>query len=317
MRVVIPGGSGQVGTILARALHRDGHHVVVLSRAPTRAPWRVVSWDVATSGDWVQEVDGADVVVNLAGRSVNCRYTAGNLEKILRSRLDSTRAVGSAIARASRPPRVWLQASTATIYAHRYDAPNDEASGIIGGGEPDVPAYWAFSIRVAREWEQALAEADTPRTRRVAMRSAMVMSPDGGGIFDTLLTLARRGLGGRAGSGRQFMSWVHEHDFVKAVYWLIDNNAIDGAVNISSPNPLPQAEFMRILRRAAGVPIGLPAATWMLEIGAFFMRTDTELVLKSRRVIPGRLLESGFRFRFPDWPAAADDLVARWRASVR
>ncbi len=314
MRVVIPGGSGQVGTVLARAFQRDGHDVVVVSRSPAPAPWRVVSWDGASAGEWTNEVDGADVVVNLAGRSVNCRYTPGNMEAILRSRVDSTRAVGAAIARARRPPRVWLQASTATIYAHRFDAPNDEATGIIGGQEPDVPAYWAFSIRVAREWEAALAEADTPRTRRVAMRSAMVMSPDRGGIFDTLLTLARRGLGGRAGSGRQFMSWVHEHDFVNAVYWLVDNDGIDGVVNIASPNPLPQAEFMTILRRAAGIPFGLPAAAWMLEIGAFFMRTDTELVLKSRRVIPGRLLQSGFRFRFPDWPAAAGDLVARSRS---
>ncbi len=316
MRVVVPGGSGQVGTVLARAFHRDGHDVVVLSRRPARAPWSVVAWDAATIGDWSRELDGADLVVNLAGRSVNCRYTPGNMDEILRSRVDSTRVVGRAIARAERPPRVWLQASTATIYAHRYDAPNDEATGIIGGREPDVPRYWDFSIRVAREWEQALAEADTPRTRRVAMRSAMVMSPDRGGIFDTLLTLARRGLGGRAGSGRQYMSWVHEDDFVNAVYWLIDNDGIDGVVNIASPNPLPQEEFMRVLRQAAGVRIGLPATPWMLEIGAFFMRTDTELVLKSRRVVPGRLLEGGFRFRFPTWPEAADDLVTRSRTTA-
>jgi uncharacterized protein (TIGR01777 family) len=258
-------------------------------------------------------VDGADVVINLAGRSVNCRYTASNLEAILRSRVESTRAVGLAISSAERPPRVWLQASTATIYAHRADAPNDEATGIMGGGEPGVPRYWDFSIRVAREWEQALADADTPRTRRVAMRSAMVMSPDRGGIFDTLLTLVRRGLGGRAGDGRQYVSWVHDTDFVNAVSWLIGTDTIEGAVNIASPNPLPQAVFMRTLRKSAGVPIGLPATKWMLEIGAFFMRTDTELVLKSRRVVPGRLLAGGFRFRFPEWPAAAADLVGRSR----
>jgi uncharacterized protein (TIGR01777 family) len=245
---------------------------------------------------------------------VNCRYTASNLEAILRSRVESTRAVGLAISSAERPPRVWLQASTATIYAHRADAPNDEATGIIGGGEPGVPRYWDFSIRVAREWEQVLADADTPRTRRVAMRSAMVMSPDRGGIFDTLLTLVRRGLGGRAGDGRQYMSWVHDTDFVNAVSWLIGTDTIEGAVNIASPNPLPQAAFMRILRESAGVPVGLPATKWMLEIGAFSMRTDTELVLKSRRVVPGRLLAGGFRFRFPEWPAAAADLVGRSRA---
>jgi uncharacterized protein (TIGR01777 family) len=313
MRVVIPGGSGQVGTVLARALHRDGHQVVVVSRTPHRAPWQVVPWDGRALGAWAGEVDGADVVINLAGRSVNCRYTASNLEAILRSRVESTRAVGQAISSAERPPRVWLQASTATIYAHRADAPNDEATGIMGGGEPGVPRYWDFSIRVAREWEQALADADTPRTRRVAMRSAMVMSPDRGGIFDTLLTLVRRGLGGRAGDGRQYVSWVHDTDFVNAVSWLIGTDTIEGAVNIASPNPLPQAVFMRTLRKSAGVPVGLPATKWMLEIGAFFMRTDTELVLKSRRVVPGRLLAGGFRFRFPEWPAAAADLVGRSR----
>jgi uncharacterized protein (TIGR01777 family) len=273
----------------------------------------VVPWDGRTVGAWARELEGSDVVINLAGRSVNCRYTARNLDAILRSRVESTRAVGEAIARANPPPRVWLQASTATIYAHRYDVANDEATGRIGGGEPGVPRYWDFSIRVAREWERALADADTPRTRRIAMRSAMVMSPDRGGIFHTLLTLVRRGLGGRAGDGRQYMSWVHDADFVNAVYWLIDTESVDGAINIASPNPLPQSEFMRVLRTAAGVPIGLSATTWMLELGAFFMRTDTELVLKSRRVVPGRLLEGGFRFRFPEWPAAAADLIGRTR----
>ena len=316
MRVVLPGGSGQVGTLLARAFQRKGHDVVVLSRRPEAAPWRVVAWDAAGNGDWSREVDGADVVINLAGRNVNCRYTPRNMDEILRSRVDSTRAVGEAISRADRPPRVWLQASTATIYAHRYDAANDDITGRIGGREPDVPAYWAFSIRVATEWEKALADADVPRTRRVAMRSAMVMSPDRGGIFDTLMTLVRRGLGGRAGDGRQYMSWVHDEDFVNAVDWLIDHD-IEGAVNIMSPYPLPQAEFMRILRQAAGVPIGLPATTLMLQIGAVFMRTDTELILKSRRVFPRRLLDAGFTFRFPQWRDAAHDLISRHGGKTR
>jgi uncharacterized protein (TIGR01777 family) len=300
-----------VGTVLARAFHRQGDDVVVLSRRPEAAPWRVVPWDAATAGDWAREIDGADVVINLAGRNVNCRYTPRNMAEILRSRVDSTRAVGQAIARAQRPPRVWLQASTATIYAHRYDAANDDVTGRIGGSEPDVPKYWAFSIKVATEWEKALTDANVPATRRVAMRSAMVMSPDPGGIFDTLLTLVRRGLGGRAGNGRQYISWVHEEDFVAAVRWLIDRREISGAVNISSPHPLPQAEFMRILQEAAGVRIGLPATELMLRIGAIFMRTDTELILKSRRVVPRRLLEGGFTFQFPHWPEAARDLCRR------
>ena len=149
MKVVIPGGSGQVGTILARSLHAEGHEVVILSRAPGAAPWRFVDWDAKTLGNWAREIDGADVVINLAGRSVNCRYNAENRREILASRVDSTRVVGEAVAAAARPPRVWLQASTATIYAHRYDAANDEATGIIGGAEPDVPETWRFSIDVA------------------------------------------------------------------------------------------------------------------------------------------------------------------------
>ena len=259
------------------------------------------------------EIDGCDAVINLAGRSVNCRYNAANRRDILESRVRSTRIVGEAIARAAHPPRVWLQASTATIYRHRYDAANDERSGILGGGEAGAPSSWQFSIDVARAWERTFAEAVTPRTRKVALRSAMTMSPDAGGVFDTLLGLVRVGLGGSAGDGRQFMSWIHDEDFVAAVRWLIEREAIDGIVNVASPNPLPNAEFMRLLRQAAGVPFGLPAREWMLEIGAVFMRTETELVLKSRRVVPGRLLEHGFKFRFPDWEGAAVDLCRRWK----
>ena len=285
--------------------------MVVLSRRPDVRPWRVVAWDGATLGDWQREIDGCDVVINLAGRSVNCRYTAANREEILQSRVLSTRVVGQAIATAARQPRVWLQASTATIYAHRYDSPNDEHSGILGGGEPSAPDSWRFSIDVARAWERAFEEAVTDGTRKVALRSAMTLSPDPGGVFDTLLGLARRGLGGRAGDGRQFMSWIHHEDFIAAVRWLIERDDIDGAVNVAAPNPLPNAEFMRILREACGVPFGLPANKWMLEIGAVFMRTETELILKSRRVVPARLLEHGFAFTYPDWRSAAHDLCQR------
>lgn len=186
MKVVIPGGSGQVGTILARAFHGDGHQVVVLSRRPGARPWRVVAWDGATLGGWQTEIDGCDAVINLGGRSVNCRYTAANREEILQSRVVSTRVVGQAIARASRKPRVWLQASTATIYAHRYDSPNDEHSGILGGNEPTAPSAWRFSIEVARAWERAFEDAVTESTRKIALRSAMTLSPDPGGIFDAL-----------------------------------------------------------------------------------------------------------------------------------
>lgn len=317
MKVVIPGGAGQVGSMLARAFVSDGHEVVVLSRQPQQAPWRMVVWDGRTLGDWTNELEHANVVINLAGRSVNCRYTAANCRAIIDSRVDSTRVLGMAIARTKRPPPLWLQASTATIYAHRYDAPNDEATGILGGNEPGVPETWRFSIDVATQWEKALDEAFTPQTRKVKLRSAMTMSPDAGGVFDTLLGLVRRGLGGRSGDGHQFVSWIHEEDFVRAIYWLIEHKEVDGAVNLAAPNPLPNAEFMRILREAWGISFGLPATDWMLEVGAVFMRTETELILKSRRVVPKRLLQQGFTFKFPEWLEAAQDLCRRWRDSQK
>lgn len=317
MKVVIPGGSGQVGTILARALQAGGHEVVVLSRGAKPASWRVVLWDGQSPGPWAAELEGADAVINLAGHTVNCRYNKANRRLIMDSRVKPTRVIGQSIAHAARPPRVWLQASTATIYAHRFDAPNDESTGIIGGTEPDVPDTWRFSIDVATAWERAGSESITPRTRKVLLRSAMVMSPDRGGVFDVLLGLVRRRLGGRAAGGRQYVSWIHDRDFVRAVLWLIEHDDMEGPVNLTSPNPLPNAEFMSDLRQAWGTRVGLPATKWMLEIGAFLLRTETELVLKSRRVVPERLLQHGFTFEFWSWPDAARDLCARWLLKTR
>jgi uncharacterized protein (TIGR01777 family) len=312
MKIVIPGGTGQVGRILSRAFLADGHEVIVLSRQLKSGLGRVVEWDGETLGAWAAEIDGADVVVNLAGRSVNCRYTPRNRRLIMESRLRSTRAVGEAIARAARPPRVWLQASTATIYCHRYESANDETTGILGGTEANAPDTWRFSIDVARSWERAAREAARGPTRLVLLRSAMTMSPDRGGVFDVLLGLVRWGLGGRHGDGRQYMSWIHEHDFIRAVYWLIDHEELEGPVNLAAPHPLPNAEFMRALRAAWGTRFGLPATEWMLEIGTYLMRSESELVLKSRRVVPRRLLESGFVFEHSTWPEAARDLCRRW-----
>ena len=317
MKIIIPGGRGQVGAVLARAFVADRHEVIVLSRQPCPAPWRVIPWDGTTVGDWSREFDGADIVINLAGRSVNCRYHAENRRAIKESRIASTRAVAAAIGLAHRPPAVWLQASTATIYSHRYDAPNDEFAGIIGGNEPGAPDTWRFSIEVAKSWEQAAIDANVPFTRLVLMRSAMMMSPDRGGVFDVLLGLVRRGLGGASGDGRQFVSWIHDRDFVRAIYWLIERKDLTGAVNLAAPHPIPNAEFMRALRSAWGIRFGLPASRWMLELGAVFLRTESELVLKSRRVVPGRLQQLGFHFDFPGWPEAAIDLCRRWRSTQK
>jgi len=305
MKIVLPGGSGQLGQILRTEFEQTGDQVVVLSRKPARG---TVVWDGKTLGDWAQEIDGADIVINLAGRTVDCRYTAENLKQMMESRVDSTRVVGQAIREAGQPPSLWLQMSTATIYAHRFDAANDEATGLIGGNERDVPEYWAFSVKIAQAWERELDLARTPQTRKVAMRTAMVMAPGRGGVFHVLQRMAKFGLGGSIGGGRQFVSWIHHIDFCRAIRFILTQPQLSGAINFAAPHPIPQSEFMRLLRQAQGMPVGLPATKWMAEIGAFFLRTDTELLLKSRRVVPGRLLESGFHFQFPRWDSAARDL---------
>jgi uncharacterized protein (TIGR01777 family) len=316
MRVVITGGSGQVGQILARHFHANGHAVAVIARHAQSAPWSTVIWDGVQPGDWVKALDGADVVINLAGRSVNCRYTEANRREIKESRIITTRLVGEAIAAASEPPKLWLNASTATIYRQAMDRPMDEVDGEIGGNEPGIPSTWRFSYDVATSWERAFFEPGTPRTRKVAMRSAMIMSPDKGGVFDTLYNLVRAGLGGTLGSGKQFVSWVHDADFVRAIEFLIARPDMDGIINITSPNPLPNRDFMAVLRRAIATPVGLPAMAWMLEVGAVFLRTETELILKSRWVVPRRLTDAGFNFQFPEWSSAAADLLMRRRAKI-
>jgi len=205
-------------------------------------------------------VEGAGAVINLAGRSVNCRYHAANLKEMMDSRVDSTRAIGRAIAAAKNPPKVWLQSSTATIYAHRTDAPNDEAAGILGGDELGAPFTWNASIAIAKAWEAALDETPTPFTRKVALRSAITLSSDRGSVFDVLAGLARRRLGGRLGTGQQYVSWIHEQDFARAIQFLIDREDLSGPINLCAPNPVRQVEFARELRVALGVPFGLPAS---------------------------------------------------------
>lgn len=313
MKIIIPGGSGQVGRALASAFHQDGHEVVVLARSPAKSNWKSVKWNGKSLGPWKDEIDGSDVVINLAGRSVNCRYNEANRRLIMDSRIDSTRIIGESISQASTPPKVWLQSSTATIYAHSFDHPNDDVTGTLGGSEPDAPDTWRFSIDVAKSWEQVANQADTPNTRKILMRSAMIMGPARGGIFDTMLGIVRFGLGGTAGSGRQYISWIHEDDFIRAVYWLIEHDEFSGPVNIASPNPLPNREFMQIFREAWGTRFGLPAFEWQLALGAFLMRTETELILKSRRVVPKLMTDSGFTFEFPEWKYACRDLCSRWR----
>jgi uncharacterized protein (TIGR01777 family) len=306
-KLIIPGGTGFLGKRVAQWFFDLGWEVVVFSRRNDEVPGaHAVRWDGATLGPWAAELNGADAVLNLAGRSVNCRYNMQNRAEILNSRVDSTRVLGQAIANCSTRPRVWLNSSTATIYRHAEDRPMDDETGEIGSG---------FSVGIALAWEKELFEAHVPQTRRVALRTAMVMGPQAGGPFVVFHRLARLGLGGTLGSGRQMVSWLHDEDFCRAVQWLIDRQDISGPINVSAPNPLPNRDFMREVRRASGAPFGLPATRWMLEIGALFLRTETELPLKSRWVLPSRLQSAEFEFRHPSWPEAADDIVGRISAS--
>jgi uncharacterized protein len=326
LQIVIPGGTGQLGRILAAHFSNRGDRVTILTRRPDRsmtadgprAPGepgttgRTLLWDGETIGDWAESLEGAAVLINLAGRSVNCRYNAKNKSEILQSRLRSTGVLGQAIRRLVHPPKLWINASTATICRHSLDRAMDEATGELGGREANAPASWRFSTDVATQWEESLFEALTPRTRKIALRGGMVLSPASGGTFDLLLRLVRFGLGGAAGKGDQFVSWIHSLDFVRAVDYMIGYEEMQGAINVTSPLPLPNQEFMRALREASGMPLGLPASNWMLSVGSFILRTESELLLKSRRVLPGRLLGHGFQFEFPEWPSAARDLVLQW-----
>jgi len=301
-----------MGAAIRRHLGPAKYRVTTVTRNP-KAPGDV-QWDGKALGPWTETLDGADVAINLAGRRVHCRYNEANLEEMMTSRILSTQVLGTAIGQCERPPAVWLQASTATIYAHTFGEANDERRGVLGGSEPNVPKVWNYSIQIAKNWEAELERAETPRTRKVALRAAIMMGIDKASAFDILSGLARRGLGGKLGSGRQFVSWVHELDMVRAIDFLIEKD-LAGPVNISAPHPLPQVEFARELRQAWGVKFGLPAMPWMVDAGAWVMNADSELVMKSRRVVPTRLQEAGFEFEFPEWGPAAWDLVARMRGT--
>jgi hypothetical protein len=308
-RIMIAGGSGFLGQLLTAHFQKAGCEVVILTRSPTftGTKCREVSWDGCTQGEWTRELEDADTVINLAGRSVNCRYHARNRRLILESRVNSTRVLGEAIARCAMPPRLWLNSSTATIYRHTLGHAWDESGEI--GGTPE--AKDTFSVEAARAWEHAFEQARTSRTRKVALRTAMVLGSGKNSVLPVLLRLVRCQLGGKMASGNQFVSWIHEVDFCRAIEWLIERDDFSGTVNLAAPNPLPNQEMMRILRDACGVKLGLPSTRWMLEIGAFFLQTETELIIKSRRVVPGRLSAAGFQFRHPTLPEAVRDLIPR------
>jgi uncharacterized protein len=309
-KLVIAGGSGFLGRLLVDWFSESGWQVVVLSRqaqAKSESA-RCVNWDGKTLGAWTGELEGCDALVNLAGQSVNCRYHAGNRQAILNSRVESTRVLGRAVEQCAHPPRVWLNSSTATIYKHSFDRPMDEPTGAIGG---TAEAKDQFSVDVAQAWEQAFNESVVPATRKVALRTAMVFCTTPGTVYRILRRLASLGLGGSMAGGRQYVSWIHQDDFCRAVEWLVERDDLAGPVNLAAPRPLPNHAMMEIIRRACHVPFGLPATRWMLEVGTFLLRTESELIIKSRRVVPARLTEAGFAFCFPNLAGAVHNLEQR------
>ncbi|OON69371.1 TIGR01777 family oxidoreductase [Hymenobacter sp. CRA2] len=302
-RIVLAGGTGFLGQCLIKYYRQPDVDIVVLAREPL-PPYANVSyvgWDGRTVGEWAAELEGADVLINLAGRTVDCRYNTANRREIIASRVESTRALGAAVAACRRPPRLWLNASTATIYEHTdADRPaNTEADGVIGRG---------FSVEVARVWEEAFWSCVAPQTRRIALRTAIVLGADGG-AFPTLTQLAKWGLCTPQGSGEQWISWIHERDFCRAVDFLRRHPEASGTFNVCAPNPLPNRDFNALLAEELRPLVRLPQPEWLLEVGALMLQTETELILKSRKVYPQRLLEWGFDFQFPTCAAALADLL--------
>jgi len=304
-QIVIFGANGFLGRYLARHYQRQGREVVCVARH--REGWSgdgmFLEWDGHSLGPWALALEGAERVINLAGRSVNCRYDERNRREIVDSRVESTQVIGAAIRACKVPPKLWVNASTATWYRHAEDGPQDEWAGEPGEG---------FSFEVARSWEEAFFAAPVPgATRKAALRAGMVLAHEDGTVFEVLRHLTRRGLGGAMGKGSQRVSWIHLEDFLAAVDFIADDPLLDGVFNLTAPEFPTNRELMRAFREQQGAPFGLPAARWMLELGARAMKTETELVLKSRWADPRRLREAGFRWRWPVLTNALADLETR------
>lgn len=299
-QLVIAGGNGFLGQELAQYFRQRGYRVVVLGRGASAGP-DYLRWDGRTLGPWAAALEGAAALINLAGRTVDCRYTEANKHEIMASRTESTRVLGEAVAACTKPPTAWLNSSTATIYADTAgDQPaNTEAAGLIGEG---------FSVEVARAWEAAFAACPAPATRKVALRTAIVLGR-AGGAFPVMARLARWGLGTPQGNGQQWISWLHIADFCRAVEFLLLESTAVGAFNLCAPQPVPNRTFMGLLCQELRPWLRLPQPQWLLEMGAFVLRTETELILKSRKVYPERLLELGFKFDFSACEMAVQDLL--------
>ncbi|RZJ70056.1 TIGR01777 family oxidoreductase [Flavobacterium sp.] len=299
-KLVIAAGTGFLGNVLAENLKNRFEQIVILTRGQSKTVGhvRMVTWDAKKMTGWENELENADVLINLAGKSVDCRYTDANKKEILASRIDSTSVLNLAVRTCVNPPKHWLNSSTATIYRHSLDKRMDETEGEIGSD---------FSMDVAKAWEAEFYSVETPKTLKTALRTSIVLGKKGG-AFLALKNIARLGFGGQQGNGRQFVSWIHEKDFARAVAFVIDKK-LEGAVNVVSPEPIRNALFMKVLRKTLGVAAGIPIGKKLLEFGAKIVGTETELVLKSRNVVPKRLLENGFTFVYGTLEKALHNLT--------
>jgi uncharacterized protein len=296
MKIIIAGGSGFLGKSLEKYFMKNAHEVWIFTRKPKH--FNEIYWDATNLGNWTEKLENADVLINMTGKSVDCRYNDANKIEILNSRINSTKILQKAVENCKNPPKTWLNSSSATIYVHAETQLMDEENGVIGDD---------FSMNICKSWEKAFFEDKLNRTRKVALRTAIVLGNEGEAI-KKLKLITRLGLGGKQGRGNQKMSWIHVNDFCRAVEFAIQNTDIQGVINICSPNPLSNIEFMSELRKALKMPFGIDSPVWLLELASIFIQTETELLLKSRNVYPKRLLEHGFRFDFPTLDLALKEL---------
>ena len=298
-KIIIAGGTGALGSALIDGYREVDTETVVLTREvrSNHDNVRYVRWDAQSLGEWTKELEGATAIINLVGKSVNCRYTAKNKAEIVRSRVDATAIIGSAIQQATAPPKVWINAGSAAIFGDAGDAVKTEDSSVGNG----------FSPEVCKAWEATFHQYDTPNTRKVFLRIGIVIQSKGG-ILKPFVNLARFGLGGRIGSGEQYLSWIHEAEFVRLVGWTIENENIQGIVHASNPNPIRNKDFMKAIRQRLGIPLGIPNYEWSTKLGAWLIGTEAELVLSGRRVISTVLAENRFEFQYPEFGDALRDL---------
>jgi uncharacterized protein (TIGR01777 family) len=302
-KIILAGGTGQLGKALSSYYKDKVDKIIILSRTAKKQIDNIhyIRWDGKNTGAWVDELDGADILINLTGKNVNCRYTEQNKKEIFDSRTDSIQALAKAIILCHEVPKLWIQCASATIYRNAQDRPMTEKDGEIGAG---------FSVEVCKKWEQTFWEESKPfkNIRKAVLRTSLVLSADDG-VLPRLRNLTRFGLGGQQGNGHQWVSWIHEQDVVNIVEWIATHPEMNGTYNCTAPFPIKNKAFMDVFRKSYGMPIGLPSPKWLLEIGAIIIGTETELILKSRWVLPDKLLKLGYQFQYPQLTQALENSI--------